>query len=76
MIDYSVIIRTTGRAGEKYRRLLSSIEALEPRPREVIVVLPEGYGLPSDRLGWESFYFCPKGMVIQRLHGIAMCKTK
>lgn len=76
MIDYSVIIRTTGRAGEKYRRLLSSIEALEPRPREVIVVLPEGYGLPSDRLGWETFYFCPKGMVIQRLHGIAQCKTK
>ena len=76
MIDYSVIIRTTGRAGEKYRRLLSSIEALEPRPREVIVVLPEGCGLPSDRLGWETFYFCPKGMVIQRLHGIAQCKTK
>lgn len=76
MIDYSVIIRTTGRAGEKYRRLLSSIEALEPRPREVIVVLPEGYALPVDQLGWETFYFCPKGMVIQRLHGIAMCKTK
>lgn len=76
MIDYSVIIRTTGRAGEKYRRLLTSIEALEPKPREVIVVLPDGYILPVDRLGWETFYFCPKGMVIQRLHGIAMCKTK
>lgn len=76
MIDYSVIIRTTGRAGEKYRRLLAAIEALEPRPREVIVVLPEGYDLPADRLGWETFYFCPKGMVIQRLYGIAQCKTK
>ena len=76
MIDYSVIIRTTGKAGEKYRRLLASIEALEPLPREVIVVLPEGYDLPADRLGWETFYFCPKGMVIQRLHGIAQCKTK
>ena len=75
MIDYSVIIRTTGKAGEKYRRLLQSIASLEPQPREVIVVLPEGYALPEDRLGWESFYFCPKGMVIQRLHGIAQCKT-
>lgn len=75
-IDYSVIIRTTGKAGDKYRCLLDSIAALEPRPREVIVVLPEGYALPADRLGWETFYFCPKGMVIQRLHGIAQCKTK
>ena len=76
MIDYSVIIRTTGRAGEKYRKLLASIAALQPQPREVIVVLPEGYALPEERLGWETFYFCPKGMVIQRLHGIAQCKTK
>lgn len=76
MIDYAVIIRTTGRAGEKYRRLLASIDALEPKPREVIVVLPEGYDLPPERLGWETFYFCPKGMVIQRLYGIAQCKTK
>lgn len=76
MIDYSVIIRTTGKAGEKYRRLLSSIAALDPQPKEVIVVLPDGYDPPSERLGWESFYFCAKGMVIQRLHGIAQCKTK
>lgn len=75
MIDYSVIIRTTGKAGEKYRKLLASIAALEPQPREVIVVLPEGYALPEDQLGWETFCFCPKGMVIQRLHGIARCKT-
>lgn len=76
MIDYSVIIRTTGKAEEKYRRLLSSIESLEPKPQEVIVVLPEGYALPKDQLGWETFCFCPKGMVIQRLHGISQCKTK
>ena len=76
MIDYSVIIRTTGKAGAKYQGLLDSIAALEPQPKEIIVVLPEGYELPSERLGWENFCFCPKGMVIQRLHGIAQCKTK
>ena len=76
MIDYSVVIRTTGKAGAKYQGLLDSIAALEPQPREVIVVLPEGYALPTERLGWETFSFCPKGMVIQRLHGIAQCKTK
>ena len=76
MIDYSVIIRTTGKAGEKYRKLLSSIDSLVPKPKEVIVVLPDGYNLPDDQLGWETFYFCPKGMVIQRLFGVNKCKTK
>lgn len=75
-IDYSVIIRTTGKAGEKYRALLDSIAALEPRPREVIVVLPEGYALPPEHLGWETFYFSPKGMVIQRMTGIAKCRSR
>ena len=74
-INYSVIIRTTGKAGEKYRKLLNSIAALQPQPKEVIVVLPEGYALPETKLGWETFYHCPKGMVTQRLHGIKMCKT-
>lgn len=75
-IDYSVVIRTTGKAGEKYAGLLRSINGLEPKPREVIVVLPEGYSIPEERLGWETFYFCPKGMVIQRMTGLAKCKTK
>lgn len=75
VIDYSVVIRTTGKAGPKYAKLLESIEGLIPRPREVIVVLPEGYSLPPERLGWETFYFCPKGMVAQRLFGIVQCKT-
>lgn len=75
-IDYSVIIRTTGRAGEKYKKLLCSIQKLSPKPKEVIVVLPENYNLPEDRLGWETFYYSPKGMVIQRLTGIKKCKTQ
>lgn len=75
MIEYSVIIRTTGKAGEKYQKLLQSISKLQPQPQEVIVVLPEGYTLPEDQLGWETFYHCPKGMVTQRLYGLQQCKT-
>lgn len=75
-IDYSVIIRTTGEAKEKYAGLLASVVALIPQPKEVIVVLPEGYALPEEKLGWEDFYFCPKGMVIQRMTGIQNCKTE
>lgn len=76
MIDYSVIIRTTGKAGQKYQQLLNSIAQLVPQPREVIVVLPENYQLPPEKLGWEKFYFCKKGMVTQRLFGIDKCNTK
>lgn len=76
MIDYSVVIRTTGKANEKYQSLLNSIAKLEPQPSEIIVVLPEGNSLPKQRLGWESYYFCPKGMMIQRMTGIAKCKTR
>ena len=75
LINYSVIIRTTGMAGQKYQKLLDSIAGLDPQPQEVIVVLPEGYALPVERLGWESFCFCSKGMVRQRMAGIEACKT-
>lgn len=74
-INYSVIIRTIGKAGEKYQSLLNSIAALDPPPREVIVVLPEGYEEPAEKLGWETFSYSPKGMVSQRMYGIAKCKT-
>lgn len=75
-IDYSVIIRTLGKAGDKYRELLKSIDRLKPAPKEVIVVLPEGYEKPSDSLGYEIYYYCHKGMVEQRLYGINKCRTK
>lgn len=75
-IDYSVIIRTTEQVGEKYIKLLESIKKLKPQPQEVIVILPEKIDLPEKQLGYEKFYYSPKGMVIQRMYGIAKCKTR
>ena len=74
-ISYSVVIRTLGTAGKKYRRLLDSIAALDPPPKETIVVLPEGYQPPPERLGCEKFFFSQKGMVTQRMAGINHCTT-
>ncbi|MGN0417677.1 glycosyltransferase [Anaerostipes faecalis] len=76
MIDYSVIIRTTGNANQKYQQLLEAVGQLNPQPKEVIVVLPEENHLPKEQLGKETYYYSPKGMVIQRMHGIAKCKTR
>lgn len=76
MLDYSIIIRTTGKAGEKYARLLASITSLEPQPQEIIVVLPKGCDPPKETLGRENIYYCKKGMVTQRLYGINKCKSR
>lgn len=76
MLEYSVIIRTTGKAGEKYARLLESIHSLVPQPKEVIVVLPEGYEAPKESLGTEHICYSVKGMVAQRLYGIQQCRTR
>lgn len=75
-IDYSVIIRTIGKANEKYQKLLDSICALKPAPKEIIVVLPENYDLPAQRIGSEQFYYSKKGMSYQRACGINVCKTR
>lgn len=70
MSEYSVAIRTIGKAGEKYRKLLHSIDASVHRPEKVVVVLPEGYEPPEDRLGYEEFVYCPKSMIGQRLEAL------
>lgn len=76
MIDYSVCIRTLGKGGEKYKRLLKSIELLTPRPKEVIVVIPNGFSLPNEQLGYEKYVFSKKGMLTQRIVGYERAKTK
>ena len=70
MVNYSVAIRTLGRAGEKYQKLLDSIARSNHQPEKVIVVLPEGYELPKERLGYEKFVFCPKSMIQQRIEAL------
>ena len=74
--EYSFVIRTLGTAGEKYQALLDSIKELTIKPCEVIVVLPEGYAPPKERLGGERFVFTPKGMIAQRALCLNEIKTK
>lgn len=76
MMNYSIYIRTLGYGGEKYQRLLNSIDALTVRPAEVIVVLPHGYNPPKEQLGYEKFQYCPKGMIKQRIYAIDTCITE
>lgn len=70
MISFSIAIRTLGRAGTKYQKLLDSIAQSEIQPEKVVVVLPEGYSKPKEQLGYEKFVYCPKSMVGQRLEAL------
>lgn len=70
MISFSIAIRTLGRAGAKYQKLLDSIAHSEIQPEKVVVVLPEGYSKPKERLGYEEFVYCSKSMVGQRLEAL------
>jgi glycosyltransferase involved in cell wall biosynthesis len=66
---YSITIRTLGKSGDNYVQLLHSISQLQPQPMEVIIAIPHGYDLPIERLGFEKFIRCDKGMVRQRVAG-------
>ena len=62
--SYAVAIRTLGAAGDKYIRLLNSILNLVPRPKEVIVVLPEGYKKPDYSAGIEKIVYSKKNYIL------------
>lgn len=74
--DYSIAIRTLGKAGEKYQKLLNSIKNSSLQPKKIVVVLPDGYELPQERIGNETFVFCPKSMVLQRIEALKHIDTK
>lgn len=68
-LEYSAVIRTLGLAGDKYMRLLKSLDNQTIKPKEILVVLAEGYDLPPERLGYERYVFSKKGIVSQRSLG-------
>ena len=74
-MEYSVVIRTLGTAGEKYQQTLNSITSQTIKAKEIIIVLPFGYDLPKEKLGNERFVFTHKGMVNQRAVGFNECTT-
>ncbi len=76
MSDYSIAIRTLGKAGKKYQKLLDSIKNSSVSPIKVIVVLPEGYDPPKERLGYETFVYCAKSMIGQRIEALKYIDTE
>ncbi len=72
--SYSVVIRTLGNTGPKYKDLLQSIKKQTIQPEEIIVAIPDGYQLDY-QLGIERIIRCKKGMISQRAAGIQAAKS-
>lgn len=64
--SYSVAIRTLGKAGEKYQKLLDSLAKQTVQPEKIVVYIAEGYPLPQETIGIEQYVYVKKGMIAQR----------
>ncbi|UKI46943.1 MAG: glycosyltransferase family 2 protein [Phocaeicola vulgatus] len=73
--EYSAVIRTLGLAGDKYMSLLKSLDQQTIKPKEILVVLAEGYDLPPEKIGYERYVFSKKGIVSQRSLGAIEAKS-
>lgn len=64
--EYSIAIRTLGKAGIKYQQMLDSIKQLTIQPQKIIVYIAEGYEIPKETINKEIYVYTRKGMVAQR----------
>lgn len=64
--EYSVAIRTVGKAGDKFVRELESLFAQTVKPKHVYVHLAHGFERPEVQVGYEEYVDTPKGLVHQR----------
>lgn len=74
-MEYTVVIRTLGQAGDKYRKLLNSLLTQTVQPVAILVYIAEGYELPKETIGVEKYIFVKKGMVAQRALPYSEVKT-
>lgn len=65
-MEYTAVIRTLGKAGEKYQKLLDSLVSQTVKPKQIIVYIAEGYPIPKETVGIERYVYVKKGMVAQR----------
>lgn len=65
-MEYSVAIRTLGKAGEKYQRMLDSLKNQTIQPKAIYVYIADGYPIPEETIGKEKYIYTKKGMVAQR----------
>lgn len=66
IFEYTAVIRTLGTAGEKYQKMLDSLNTQTIKPKKILVYIAEGYSIPKETVGYEQYIYVKKGMVAQR----------
>lgn len=75
-MEYSICIRTLGTGGEKYKKLVNSVNNLSIKPNEVLIVIPNGFLSPTDKIEGSTIIYGEKGMLLQRIIGFENAKSK
>lgn len=65
-MEYTAVIRTLGKGGVIYQKLLDSLLAQSIPPLSIVVYIAEGCPLPKETVGVERYVYVKKGMVAQR----------
>lgn len=65
-MEYTAVIRTLGKGGENYQRMLDSLLEQTIKPTNIIVYIADGYPLPKETVGIEQYVYVKKGMAAQR----------
>ena len=65
-MEYTAVIRTLGKGGNLYQKMLDSLLCQTLPPTAIIVYIAEGYPLPKETVGTERYVYVKKGMVAQR----------
>lgn len=65
-MKYTAVIRTLGKAGVKYQKLLDSLNNQTICPSAILVYIADGFPLPKETIGIERYIYVKKGMVAQR----------
>lgn len=75
-MQYTAVIRTLGKAGDKYQTLLNSLLVQTIAPTDIIVYIAEGYDIPKETVGVEKYVYVKQGMVAQRALSYSEVKTE
>lgn len=65
--SYSVVIRSLGKEGGAFKRLLQSLNSQTLPPDKIIIYLPNGIEQPIPTIGIEEYKRVKKGMFAQRI---------
>lgn len=57
---YTAVIRTLGRAGQKYLDLLNSLQKQTIQPQNILIYIAEGYAIPKETIGVEKYIYVKK----------------